>query len=112
MESLKLGLQPLSLLDVYDVAVRGKSVVLSEVAVHKVQAAHEFLASKVKEGDVLYGVNTGFGLLSNVKIPSKDIETLQYNLLRSHACGIGSPISDHQVRAMLLLRASNLALGH
>src|SRR5258708_3604778 len=112
MESLKLGAHPLTLQEVHDVAVKERKVELSQEAIQKIELSYEFLTSQIKTGATLYGVNTGFGLLSNVRIPSEDIETLQYNLLRSHACGMGSSLPDHYVRAMLLLRASNLAIGN
>ena len=112
MGTLVLGQKPLTLEDVREVAVNGKQVSLSNEAIQKIKAAHRFLLSKVKSGETFYGVNTGFGLLSNVKIPPQEIETLQYNLLRSHACGIGPALADGYVRAMLLLRASNLSIGH
>ncbi len=112
MEALKLGLGALTLQDVYEVAVHERKVELSSEAKLKIQTAYEFLTHKVADGQTLYGVNTGFGLLSNVRISAGDVETLQYNLLRSHACGMGPALSDSVVRAMLLLRASNLAIGH
>ncbi len=59
----------------------------------------------------VYGVNTGFGKLADVRIPRDEIGTLQLNLVRSHACGIGSPLSEPEVRAMMLLRANVLTLG-
>jgi histidine ammonia-lyase len=109
---IQLGSKRLTLEEIRDVAVDERRVALSSGAVSKIKRAHRFLQSKISEGDTLYGVNTGFGLLSNVKIPAPQIEALQYNLLRSHACGVGSYLSDEQVRGMLLLRAANLALGH
>ncbi|MEO7163697.1 MAG: histidine ammonia-lyase [Bdellovibrionia bacterium] len=112
METLILGQKPLTLTDVREVAVNGKQVSLSKEATQRVEVAHRFLSSKVKSGETFYGINTGFGLLSNVKIPPEEIESLQYNLLRSHACGIGTGLPDAYVRAMLLLRASNLSIGH
>jgi histidine ammonia-lyase len=112
MEILKLGQRPLTLGEVYQVAVQGRKVELSPAAVRKVEKAHAYLHKQIKKNLTLYGVNTGFGLLSNVKIPAPEIESLQYNLLRSHACGVGSYLRDEQVRAMLLLRAANLAQGH
>ncbi len=112
MESLSLGAKALTLEDIFRVATERQQVHLSPEAILKVQASHEFLLSRVKTGETYYGVNTGFGLLSNVRISNQDLETLQYNLLRSHACGLGNPLSDSAVRAMLLLRAANLALGH
>ena len=75
-------------------------------------ASHTFLQKKAKTGEVIYGVNTGFGILSNVKVESKDLEKLQINLLRSHAVGTGQPLSREKVRAMVLLRAATLTQGH
>ena len=112
MDYLNLGASSLTFRDVFRVAVERQQVVLSNEAVSRIQCSYEFLMSRVKTGETYYGVNTGFGLLSNVRISPPDLETLQYNLLRSHACGLGSPLSDTAVRAMLLLRAANLALGH
>jgi histidine ammonia-lyase len=109
---LKLGLKPLKLEEISEVALEGRKVVLSPSAVKKIHKAHRYLQSRIADGGTMYGVNTGFGLLSNVKIPPEDIESLQYNLLRSHACGVGRFLEDAPVRAMLLLRAANLALGH
>jgi histidine ammonia-lyase len=60
---------------------------------------------------VAYGITTGFGELANVKIPREDLLALQRNLLLSHACGVGEPLSDDVVRALLLLRAASLARG-
>jgi histidine ammonia-lyase len=87
-------------------------VELSPAALKRIEKAHRYLKSEVASGKTMYGINTGFGLLSNVKIEDKDIETLQYNLLRSHACGMGPSLPDTYVRGMLLLRAANLAIGH
>jgi histidine ammonia-lyase len=112
MESLKLGLESLTLKQVHEVAVQERRVELSKEAIQKIKKSHEFLMSKVGTGDTYYGINTGFGLLSNVRIPQEDLETLQYNLLRSHAVGMGQTLGDSYVRAMLLLRASTLAIGH
>ncbi|MFL5811987.1 MAG: histidine ammonia-lyase, partial [Bdellovibrionia bacterium] len=112
MESLKLGARALTLEDVRDVALYNRKVELSLAAVKRIEKAHKFLRSKVESGDTFYGINTGFGLLSNVRIQDADLETLQYNLIRSHAVGVGNYITDAQSRAMLLLRASNLAIGN
>ncbi len=112
MEILNLGAKPLTIRELRDVAQKGRKVDLSPSARRKVLAARKFLDREIQAGKTLYGVNTGFGLLSNVKIPVHDIESLQYNLLRSHAVGLGEPIPEAAVRAMLLLRAANLAQGH
>lgn len=65
-----------------------------------------------ESGQVVYGINTGFGALAMSNIGPEETETLQYNLIRSHATGIGEPLSDELVRSMLLLRARTLAQGH
>ena len=109
---LILGAEPLTLEQVYQVAVHGEQVVLSDQARERIEKAHRFLLAQVATGETFYGINTGFGLLSNVRIPNQDVEALQYNLLRSHATGMGPALEDPYVKAMLLLRASNLAIGH
>ncbi len=112
MSILKLGIRPLTLEEIRDVALHGKKVALAPAAVRRVERSHRFLLSRIKKNKPLYGVNTGFGLLSNVRIPDGKIEALQENLLRSHACGVGQPIEDHYARAMLLLRANALIAGN
>ena len=109
---LLLGARPLTLEDIREVAINKRKVGLSPKAVQKIQKAHKFLLSEIKKGKNLYGVNTGFGLLSDVRIPEHEIEALQYNLLRSHACGMGAYLPDEISRAMVLLRASTLSIGH
>ncbi len=109
---LLLGAERLTLEQVREVAVGGRRVELSREAVEKIKKSHAFLQAQAQSGDTIYGVNTGFGVLSSVRIADADIETLQYNFLRSHACGAGPSLPDPQVRAMLLLRSANLALGY
>ena len=65
----------------------------------------------VAEDRVVYGVNTGFGKLSDVRIDPDKLSELQLNLVRSHSCGLGNPLSEAEARAMLLLRANVLACG-
>ena len=66
----------------------------------------------VESDEVVYGITTGFGALANTHIGREEAETLQYNLVRSHASGVGDPLPDDLVRAILLLRARTLAQGH
>lgn len=110
--ALEIGKSKLKLEHVYEVAVNNKEVSLSAGAKEKIKKAHEYLRKKAKSGEVIYGVNTGFGILSNVKVEAKDLAQLQLNLLRSHAVGTGEPLSREKVRAMVLLRASTLTQGH
>lgn len=99
--TLSLGLKALTPEDVWSVAVERRRVALAPVAVKRIERAHAYLASRIAAGETLYGVNTGFGLLSNVCIPEEDIEQLQTNLLRLHACGLGNYLEDRYVRAMM-----------
>src|SRR5579871_4045720 len=59
----------------------------------------------------VYGVNTGVGLLADVRVPPADLEQLQRNVVRSHAAGVGEPLDQAAVRAMMLIRANVLAKG-
>ena len=74
-------------------------------------ASRKVIDDIVRRNEVVYGVNTGFGKLADVRIPRGEIEKLQLNLVRSHACGIGNPLSEPEVRVMMLLRANVLTLG-
>ncbi|MBX7174053.1 MAG: histidine ammonia-lyase [Pyrinomonadaceae bacterium] len=85
---------------------------LSATAKQKVEKSYCFLTEKLKSGAVVYGINTGFGRLANVSISNKELTKLQLNLVRSHCCGIGKPLSITEARTVLLLRANVLAKGH
>lgn len=85
---------------------------VAESAKSKVKASRDYIESRIKNGDVMYGVNTGFGAFSSVRISDQDIEALQRNLIRSHSVGVGEPFSKVQSKAMLILRANTLARGH
>jgi histidine ammonia-lyase len=107
--------RPLTLLDLEDVAVRGRPVAFAEEAREKVVRSRAAIDAIAKAGDAaprVYGVNTGFGALSETRISAGDVRELQQNLVRSHATGIGPDLSVPEVRGMMLLRAQVLALGH
>jgi histidine ammonia-lyase len=99
----------LTIADVWDVAVAGRTAVLGTRARERMAASRSFLESQV--GDHTYGVNTGFGRFVSESIPPEQSAELQLRLLRSHACGVGEPYPDEVVRAALLLRANALATG-
>src|SRR5246127_4226045 len=77
----------------------------------RIAGSRKVIEQIVARDAVVYGVNTGFGKLSDVRVPRDELRQLQLNLVRSHACGIGAPLSEPEVRAMLLLRANVLTLG-
>lgn len=107
--------RPISLADLEDVAVRGRPVALAAEAREKVQKSREAIDAIAEQGDAaprVYGVNTGFGALSETRISATDVRELQQNLVRSHATGVGPDLSSAEVRGMMLLRAQVLALGH
>jgi len=91
------------------VAKNGYTVMLSKEAEDKIKKTRSILRNKIKSGETIYGVNTGFGFLSNQKIDSKKLKQLQVNLIRSHASGVGEFITEEKVRAIMLLRANVLA---
>ncbi|MBX7231097.1 MAG: histidine ammonia-lyase [Bdellovibrionales bacterium] len=85
---------------------------LSDSARKKMQNSLQYISSRLKQGETMYGVNTGFGAFSSVKISPEEIVQLQKNLIRSHCCGVGPLFSEEQTRAILFLRANALARGH
>src|SRR5579884_4118820 len=86
-------------------------VALADEARRRMEASRAVIDRVAASGKATYGVNTGFGELARVPIPAADIGRLQLNLVRSHACGVGPPLSETETRAMLLLRANALAKG-
>lgn len=85
---------------------------LAESARAQVKKSRDYIEGRIKNGEVMYGVNTGFGAFSSVRISDADIEQLQKNLIRSHSMGIGEPFNKDQSKAMMILRANTLARGH
>src|SRR5439155_13538567 len=84
----------------------------SPAALSRVEASRRLVDDWVQKGETIYGITTGFGEFANVLIPPSEIKELQQNLLRSHSAGVGVPLRDEVVRAMLLLRANALAKGY
>lgn len=94
-----------------DAVANGEKVALSPSARGRIVRAREFVEEIVARNEVVYGINTGFGALSEVSIPANELRELQLNLVRSHACGVGEPLPETTVRAMMLHRANVLAKG-
>lgn len=104
--------ESLTLRDVADVAHQGYSVALDPRAVERMQRSRKSIEKIIAEGRRVYGVNTGFGKLSNVHISANELEELQLNLVLSHACGTGDFVPAPLVRAALLLKANTLCKGY
>ena len=103
--------ETLTLADVAAVAA-GADVTFPAGARERVAAARAVVEDAVGSGEVVYGVTTGFGALANVRIDPSKASDLQHGIVRSHATAVGRPLSRSEARAMLLLRAHVLALGH
>jgi histidine ammonia-lyase len=101
----------LTLEDLADVALRRARVALAPAARRAMSASRRTVENAVRRKDRVYGITTGFGLFADVAIPPERLQELQQNLVRSHAAGIGDPLSDEAVRAMIVLRANALASG-
>jgi histidine ammonia-lyase len=108
---MELKGEQISLVQLAAVAFGGEAVQISPVARPRILASRKAIEQIVERDAVVYGVNTGFGKLSDVRIPQGELRQLQLNLVRSHACGLGNPLSEPEVRAMMVLRANVLALG-
>ena len=108
---LELYGQQLTLEEVARVSRGEVSVSLAASARARMEAARRAVERIVAESRVVYGVNTGFGKLSDVTVAADELRELQINLVRSHACGVGAPLSAEETRAMMLLRANVLAKG-
>jgi histidine ammonia-lyase len=111
MDCVILDGQPLTLAEIEAVALAGCPVTVAPAALARMALSRALVEEILAAGQTVYGVNTGFGKLSDVRIPPDKLAQLQTNLVRSHAGGVGQPLSEGESRAMLLLRANVLAKG-
>lgn len=110
--TITLDGQALASTAVLAVARHHTHVTLSDHAIQRIQRARALIDTIATEGRKVYGVTTGFGHLSSVRISSEHLVQLQHNLIRSHAAGVGEPLSEEVTRAMMLLLAASLARGN
>ncbi len=97
--------------ELYRVALSGETVSLAPEARASMQASRAVVEQLLASSQTAYGINTGFGKLASVRISAEQVRQLQLNLVRSHACGVGEPLSEPETRAMILLRANALTKG-
>lgn len=109
--SLALNGQSLTLEELAAVSYDDLPVELHSGAIQRMEASRAVVEHLLAAGATVYGINTGFGKMSDVRIPPDQLVDLQLNLVRSHACGIGDSLSEPEIRGMLLLRANVLAKG-
>ena len=102
----------LTIEDVYRVAIERARVTIAPRARQRVTRTRAIVDGVVARNEVVYGITTGFGKLSEVAIPKDRLAELQANLVRSHAAGVGPVLPEHEVRAMMLLRANVIAKGY
>ncbi|MFX1534963.1 MAG: histidine ammonia-lyase [Promethearchaeota archaeon] len=112
MVSLLLDGKSLDLPSIISVTRDKSEVGLTEEAKNKVLEARRVVESLIQQEKVVYGVSTGFGILCNTIIPQEKIDELQYNLILSHAGGVGDPLPEEIVRGIMLLRANSLCRGN
>lgn len=91
---------------------RGESATLDPSCHEKVQASADAVEAILARHEPVYGINTGFGKLASVRIGDEDLETLQRNIVLSHAAGVGAPMPAPVVRLMIALKLASLAQGH
>ena len=102
----------LTIEDVIQVARHGEKVELTEEAKAKVNKARAYVDQKLEDGAVIYGLTTGFGKFSDVLISADETKELQRNLIISHSCAMGEPLSEEISRAVMLLRCNALSKGN
>ncbi|HRS64570.1 MAG TPA: aromatic amino acid lyase, partial [Spirochaetia bacterium] len=112
METLEITGQNLTIKDVVTTARYGRSVALSEAAIKRIEQSRSIVDRCVDESLIRYGITTGFGKFSDVVISKENNTLLQKNLVMSHAVGVGNPLPEEVVRAMMLLRVNALAVGN
>ena len=102
----------LSLHTLRQIHAQPSAIAVSAPDRERVAAAAALVDAIVERGDAAYGINTGFGLLAQTRIPIDQLDLLQRNLLLSHAAGVGEPLPDAIVRLILALKINSLARGH
>ena len=98
---------------IHQLILSNSKLKLSKEAIEKIEKCRLYLDEKMKTNKApIYGINTGFGSLCNVKINSNNLQLLQENLVMSHACGTGSEVPQEIVKLMLFLKIQSLSYGH
>mgnify|MGYP000259179975 CR=1 FL=1 len=104
---------PLDLTIIQSIFSSDAKLELSKDAIQKIEKCRAYLDLKMKEiSKPIYGINTGFGALYNLKIDGKNLQKLQENLVKSHACGTGEEVPQEIVKLMLLFKIKSLSFGH
>ncbi|MEY2987860.1 MAG: hypothetical protein RJB13_1381, partial [Pseudomonadota bacterium] len=102
----------LTLEQIVRIAKSGYKVELCPKAIEKVRSSRLAVEERLRSNETFYGINTGFGALASVRIPHAQLQQLQINLIRSHACGVGDSLDSSAVRAVMVLRLQTMLRGN
>jgi len=111
-EMIVIDGESLTIEEIVSIKEFSTKVRLSDESMTSINESRKLVEEIVSSGEVVYGINTGFGALSNVTIPPEQLEQLQSNLIRSHACGVGENMDPDSVLMMMLVRVNSLAKGN
>ncbi|MDP3560607.1 MAG: histidine ammonia-lyase [Legionellaceae bacterium] len=102
----------LSIRDIFTLLSEKKTIKLTEHAYVNIEKSRQIVQDILNKDQSVYGINTGFGLLANIKIPKADLKTLQRRIVLSHATGVGACLDNNTVKLILLLKINSLARGY
>ncbi|HMY22471.1 MAG TPA: aromatic amino acid ammonia-lyase, partial [Chitinophagales bacterium] len=111
MQIFNYGIDTLSVAKALALANGNAKGVINDAAKEKIKTSQQNVQQIVENHDTVYGINTGFGILSNKKISEEDTQTLQYKILQSHSVGVGNAIPNHIAKLMLITKLQSLAQG-
>jgi len=111
MSFFKYGIDSLTVAKAIDLSIGKRIGIIDDVAKQKINQSQQYVNEIVANNDTVYGINTGFGILSNKKISEEDTKTLQYKILQSHSVGVGNPIPKQVAKLMLITKLQALAQG-
>jgi histidine ammonia-lyase len=111
MSFFKYGIDSLTVAKAIDLSIGKLIGIIDDVAKQKIKQSQQYVNDIVANNDTVYGINTGFGILSNKKISEEDTKTLQYKILQSHSVGVGNPIPKQVAKLMLITKLQALAQG-
>ncbi|MCX7743545.1 MAG: histidine ammonia-lyase [Flavobacteriales bacterium] len=113
MNQIVISNQPASLKEWQQVLIPGATIILSDLSKEAILRGRTYLDEKLSShNEPIYGINTGFGALYNTRIEAKDLQKLQENLVRSHACGMGEPVPEEVIKLMMYLKIRGLSYGN
>ncbi len=112
MKKMIIDKNDLSIEDVVAVARYGAPLSISHKAAERIQRSRALVEKWVQEGKIIYGITTGFGALSNTRISKEDTRQLQENIIMSHSAGVGNPLPEEVVRAIMAIRVHDLSMGY